>query len=531
MKRIIVVSIIGIDRFTSGYQAAKIVHENAMRSGPVPVRILRAAQFHEFVGQLVEWGRQGDLSVVPKMRTQPSPPGQWPRRSPSSPSPGRCVDRDRRTRRSSRSPARRTERLADAARRLVARRGDTLRIEEANDPSDPIATLYANGALLPGPDALWRGPRSRRGSRGRSSEDLHRGWHGSRRQAARPGAGEGRTPGRRDHARARRRRRLSEAAGAVPAVLDALDRAAVLRAVVAARPDVVVHQMTALASVTSVRNVDAAMAASNRLRTEGTDHLLAAARAAGARRFVAAELHRLAQRARGRPGEDGGGPAGRAPGTQHGADAGARSERWRRPVLGATDLGGIVLRYGAFYGPGTSVEPGGFLLEAVRKRRLPIIGGGAGIWSFSHVADIAEATRLAIEAGPPGPANIVDDEPAEVSVWLPELARAIGAKPPFRLPVWLGRLLAGDVAVRMMTEQRGSSNAKAKRLLGWQPTYSTWRDGFRRGLQRVFPGHTRRERPVLPVGGWIMLALRLSVPTDMTGAQLGRLWRSPGNIR
>ena len=278
-----------------------------------------------------------------------------------------------------------------------------------------------------------------------------------------------------------------EAAGAVPAVLDALDRAAVLRAVVAARPDVVVHQMTALASVTSVRNVDAAMAASNRLRTEGTDHLLAAARAAGARRFVA-------QSFTGWPNAREGGrvkteedplDAHPAPSTVRTLDAIRTLEA---SVLGATDLGGIVLRYGAFYGPGTSVEPGGFLLEAVRKRRLPIIGGGAGIWSFSHVADIAEATRLAIEAGPPGLYNIVDDEPAEVSVWLPELARAIGAKPPFRVPVWLGRLLAGDVAVRMMTEQRGSSNAKAKRLLGWQPTYSTWRDGFRRGLQKgCFP--------------------------------------------
>jgi nucleoside-diphosphate-sugar epimerase len=134
------------------------------------------------------------------------------------------------------------------------------------------------------------------------------------------------------------------------------------------------------------------------------------------------------------------------------------------------------------YGPGTSLAPGGYVVEAVRKRRLPIIGDGTGVWSFSHIADVAEGTRLAIDGGPAGLYNIVDDEPAEVSVWLPDLARVIGARPPYRVPVWLGRLAAGEVGVRMMTQQRGSSNAKPKRLLGWQPAYSSWRDGFRHGL-------------------------------------------------
>jgi len=151
-------------------------------------------------------------------------------------------------------------------------------------------------------------------------------------------------------------------------------------------------------------------------------------------------------------------------------------------VLDASELEGVVLRYGAFYGPGTSLAPGGNVVEAVRKRRLPIIGGGTGIWLFIHIADVAEATRLAIEGGPPGLYNIVVDDPVEVSVWLPELARVIGARAPYRIPAWLGRLAAGEVGVRMMTEQRGSSNAKAKRLLGWQPAYSSWRDGFRGGL-------------------------------------------------
>ena len=271
------------------------------------------------------------------------------------------------------------------------------------------------------------------------------------------------------------------AAGAVPVEVDGLDAAAVLRAVVAARPDVVVHQMTALAEVTSFKNLDAALALTNRLRTEGTDHLLAAARAAGAQRFVA-------QSFTGWPNERNGGwvkteedplDSHPAPHTMRTLDAIRTLER---TVLGATDVAGIALRYGAFYGPGTSLTPGGFVVEAVRKRRFPIVGGGTGVWSFIHIADAAEATRLAIEGGPAGLYNVVDDDPAEVAVWLPELARVIGARPPYRVPAWLGRLAAGEVGVRMMTEQRGSSNAKAKRLLGWQPVYASWRDGFRSGL-------------------------------------------------
>jgi 2-alkyl-3-oxoalkanoate reductase len=268
------------------------------------------------------------------------------------------------------------------------------------------------------------------------------------------------------------------AAGAVPVEADGLDRTSVQRAVAAARPEVVVHQMTALATVTSFKNLDAALALSNRLRTEGTDHLLAAARAAGAQRFVA-------QSFTGWPNAREGGrvKTEEDPLDAHPAASMVQTldaiRTLERAVLGASGLEGIVLRYGAFYGPGTSLAAGGSLVEAVRRRRLPIIGDGAGVWSFSHIADVAEATRRAIEGGPPGLYNIVDDDPAEVSIWLPELARVIGAKPPYRIPVWLGRLAAGEAGVRMMTEQRGSSNAKAKRLLGWQPACSSWRDGFR----------------------------------------------------
>jgi nucleoside-diphosphate-sugar epimerase len=275
-----------------------------------------------------------------------------------------------------------------------------------------------------------------------------------------------------------------EAAGAVAAEVDGLDRTGVLRAVVAARPDVVVHQMTALAAVTGFKNLDAALALTNRLRTEGTDHLLAAARAAGAQRFVAQSFTgwpNAREGSRVKTEED--------PLDSHPAPTMVQTleaiRRLEGTVLGASDLAGIVLRYGAFYGPGTSLAPGGSVVEAVRKRRLPIIGDGTGVWSFSHIADVADATRLAIEGGPPGLYNIVDDEPAEVSVWLPDLARVIGARAPYHVPVWLGRLAAGEVGVRMMTQQRGSSNAKAKRLLGWQPAYSSWRDGFRRGLGAV----------------------------------------------
>jgi nucleoside-diphosphate-sugar epimerase len=271
------------------------------------------------------------------------------------------------------------------------------------------------------------------------------------------------------------------AAGAEPIVVDGLDREGLLDAVVSGRPEAVVHEMTALSGTTNLRNIDETMALSNRLRTEGTEYLLAAARAARARLFVA-------QSFTGWPNSREGGwvkteadllDARPARHTERTLEAIRRLESM---VLASTEPIGIVLRYGAFYGPGTGLGPGGELWEAVRRRRLPVVGGGAGVWSFVHIADVAEATRIAIEGGPAGLYNIVDDDPAEVSVWLPELARAAGAKPPYHVPAWLGRLVIGEAGVRMMTEQRGSSNAKAKRLLGWQPTWASWREGFRSAL-------------------------------------------------
>jgi nucleoside-diphosphate-sugar epimerase len=271
------------------------------------------------------------------------------------------------------------------------------------------------------------------------------------------------------------------AAGAQPIVVDGLDREGLLRAARSARPDVVVHQMTALSGMKSLRNIDETLALTNRLRTEGTEYLLAAARAAGARRFVAQSFTGWTNSREGGPVKTEADPldAHPAPHTERTLEAIRRLESM---VLTSIAPKGVVLRYGAFYGPGTGLEPGGELGEAVRKRRLPVVGGGAGVWSFVHIADVAEATCIAIEGGPAGLYNIVDDDPAEVSVWLPELARAVGAKPPYHVPAWLGRLVIGEAAVRMMTEQRGSSNAKAKRLLGWRPTWASWREGFHRGL-------------------------------------------------
>jgi nucleoside-diphosphate-sugar epimerase len=277
------------------------------------------------------------------------------------------------------------------------------------------------------------------------------------------------------------------AMGGEPAVVDGLDASAVLRAVVASRPDVVVHQMTALAGLASFRNLDATFVSTNRLRSEGTAHLIAAARAAGARKVVAQSFTgwpNAAEGGRVKSEED---PLETRPPASMARTLDA-IRTLERSVLEAGDLVGVVVRYGALYGPGTSLAPGGSVLEAVRRRRLPLFGAGAGVWSFTHVADAAEATRIAIETGPAGILNLVDDDPAEVSVWLPELARAIGAPSPRRVPEWLGRLLAGEAAAWMMTRQRGSSNAKARRVLGWAPVYASWREGFRREFLPSEPG-------------------------------------------
>lgn len=270
------------------------------------------------------------------------------------------------------------------------------------------------------------------------------------------------------------------AAGAQPVVLDGLDRSAVLAAVAAARPEVVVHQMTSLSALRDLKRIDEELAVTNRLRTEGTDHLLEAARRVGARRFVAQSYATwLSGSGAGLKTEsdpfDGAAPAA----ARRTVEAILSLER---AVPTAEGLEGLVLRYGSFYGPGTSLGADGDVIAMVRARKFPLIGGGAGIWSFVHIDDAARATRLAIEQGEPGIYNVVDDDPAPVSVWLPELARILGAPPPRRIPRWLGRLFIGDAGIFAMEKAGGWSNDKARRTLGWRPTYPTWREGFRSGL-------------------------------------------------
>ena len=263
------------------------------------------------------------------------------------------------------------------------------------------------------------------------------------------------------------------AAGAAPVVLDGLDRAAVLATVQAAAPEVIVHQMTALADMRSLRNTDRVFAATNELRTRGTDNLLAAAAAAGTGRVIA-------QSYTGWTNERSGGPVKTEndPFDSRVLPSAARTLAAIKHVEQTVPLQvseGIVLRYGSFYGPGASQ----ILLDLLRKRMLPVIGGGTGIWSFIEITDAAAATIAAVDRGAPGVYNVVDSDPAPVTDWLPYLARVAGAKPPLRVPVWLGRLLAGEFVVNQMTTARGSSNEKARKDLGWEPRYASWREGFR----------------------------------------------------
>ena len=264
--------------------------------------------------------------------------------------------------------------------------------------------------------------------------------------------------------------------GAVPVVADALDRAQVEAAVRDARPDVIVHQLTAIGHI-DTRHFDKSFAATNRLRVEGTDNLLAAGRAAGVRRFVAQSNGAFTYARTGGPVKSEEDPLDPSPVATM-ASMIAAVKHLEGAVLGADWTEGIVLRYGAFYGPGTSMAPGSEQVEMIRKRKFPVVGDGGGVWSFIHIADAAEATVAAIEHGARGVYNIVDDDPAPVAEWLPELASMLGAKKPMRVPRFVGRLAAGDAGVVLMTELRGASNAKAKRELGWRPAHPTWREGL-----------------------------------------------------
>jgi nucleoside-diphosphate-sugar epimerase len=271
--------------------------------------------------------------------------------------------------------------------------------------------------------------------------------------------------------------------GGRPVVADALDPESVAQAVAAAEPEAIVHQLTAIPHALDMRHFARDFAQTNRLRTEGTDHLLAAGRAVGARRFVAQSYAPAIFARAGGPVKAEDDPLDESPPDQVRATVDA-IRHVERAVTGASWTEGVALRYGAFYGPGTnfSLGPEGTFVEAIRKRQLPLVGKAGGVWSFIHIEDAAEATVSAIEGRGRGIYNVVDDEPATVADWLPAAAQAVEAPAPRRVPRWLGRLFAGEWATVMMTEARGASNAKAKRELAWTPRHASWREGFATGL-------------------------------------------------
>jgi nucleoside-diphosphate-sugar epimerase len=277
------------------------------------------------------------------------------------------------------------------------------------------------------------------------------------------------------------------AIGAEVVVADGLDARAMSEAVVQAEPDAIVHQMTALAGKPDLRRFDRWFAVTNELRTTGTDILIAAARKVGVERMVAQSYTGWTNPTTGasiKSERDGFDPD--PPKMQRESLA---AIRYLEETVPSALPRGIVLRDGNFYGPGASDS----LVELIRKRRFPVVADGAGVWSWIHLEDAAAATVAALERGDSGVYNITDDEPARVSEWVPYLAETVGAKPPMQVPAWLARIMAGSVAVRWMTEGRGSSNEKAKRDLDWQPAWPTWRDGFRRGLGELAPARDERS--------------------------------------
>ena len=267
--------------------------------------------------------------------------------------------------------------------------------------------------------------------------------------------------------------------GAKPFVVDILDADAVARAVADFAPEVIVHEATALSSV-DMRHFERAFAVTNRLRTEGTDHLLSAGRAIGVQRFVAQSFAgwpfaRSGPRVKTEDDALDPDPIGPMRTTL------AAIRHLEAAVIGADWTDGIVLRYGALYGPGTSMDAdGGDMTEMIRRGFFPIIGDGEGMSSFIHVADAADATVAAVERGTRGVYQVVDDEPAPAREWLPAVAAALGAPKPRRIPRWLGRLLAGEAIVAISTETRGATNERAKRVLGWTPRHASWRDSLGR---------------------------------------------------
>ena len=271
--------------------------------------------------------------------------------------------------------------------------------------------------------------------------------------------------------------------GAEAAVADGLNRAAIVKAVTTARPDVIVHEMTSLGGANDLRRFDHSFAPTNRLRTQGLDNLLAAAKQAGTLRIVAQSFCGWPYARESGPVKSESDPLDPAPPRKlrRALDAIRYLEN---TVTASSEIAGIVLRYGALYGPGTGLFDGP-MIDQLRRRRVPLIGDANGLWSFLHIDDAATATAIAVERGPRGIYNIADDEPAPVRDWLPALAAMLGASPPRRIPEWLARIVAGEHIVALMTETRAGSNAKAKRDLAWQPKYSSWRQGFAEVLSQL----------------------------------------------
>jgi nucleoside-diphosphate-sugar epimerase len=266
--------------------------------------------------------------------------------------------------------------------------------------------------------------------------------------------------------------------GATGVVADLLDPEQVARVVAEAEPDAIIHQLTALNRSFDIKHFDRTFEETNRLRTEATDHLLAAGRAVGVKRFIAQSYTSWPFARTGGAVKTEDDPLDPTPpaAMRQSLEAIRHVES---AVTGADWTVGIVLRYGGFYGPGTSLSAeGGEQIEAIRKRKFPLVGDGGGVWSFIHIEDAADATVAALTRGRRGIYNIVDDDPAPVAQWLPAAARAVGAPAPRHVPRWLGRIAAGEAGVVMMTEVRGASNEKAKRELGWAPRHASWREGF-----------------------------------------------------
>jgi nucleoside-diphosphate-sugar epimerase len=281
--------------------------------------------------------------------------------------------------------------------------------------------------------------------------------------------------------RAAHKAKAFEMMGVKVAIADAFRKEELTAAIRGSEPEVIIHQLTALVGVGNFKKLDEEFTLTNRFRTEVTDTMLAAARLVGTRRFIAQSFCGWPFAREGRPVKTEEDPLDPDPPASFRKTLAAI--RYVEDAVGGTEgLQGLALRYGILYGPGTGIAKDGPVVELVRKRRLPIVGDGAGIWSFIHIGDVARATVAAISRGDRGIYNIVDDEPAPVSTWLPALADALGARPPHKVPAWLGKLAIGDGGVSMMTKIRGGSNAKAKRELEWRPIYPSWRRGFIEGL-------------------------------------------------